>query len=562
MTGIVDSATHSDREDGRGTSSPSQPLVDMRGIRKAFGPTEVLHGVDFCVLPGEVHVLAGENGAGKSTLIKILSGVYGDFSGEMMVAGESHRFLHPSQAVRSGIATIHQELSLVPTMSIADNLFLGQERTGPVGGVDFRAQEAAAARILEETELEFSPRQLVGELSIAGQQSLEIARALAREARVVIFDEPTSALGEHEVEVLFRRVDELRNQGCGIIYITHKMEEIYRLADRITVLRDGALVGTAPASEVPPEELVRMMVGRDLAVERGPSPDEDPDNAVSTPAVLEVKNLRVTHPRIRTRTVVDGVDFTLRAGEILGLAGLEGSGKSEVLHALFGALGSRASGEVRFAGASWPLRRPGQSVAEGMVLLTNDRKSLGLAPEMSVTHSVSLSSLARFSDSSGFPWIPGWVRRQDERESVEAVTGDFRLSAPSLDAPVRTLSGGNQQKVYLARCLLSEPKVLLLDEPTRGIDVGAKADIYELIRTWVEEGIAILLITSEMDELLTLSDRILVMHRGRITAEHGRGAATKDGILAAAMGHGGGATVGQAHLGETSGPKDDEWIHP
>jgi ABC-type sugar transport system ATPase subunit len=496
----------------------------MRGIRKSFGPVEVLHGVDFEVLPGEVHVLAGENGAGKSTLIKILSGVYDDYSGELYVGGRPQRFSHPNEAVRAGIATIHQELSLVASMSISDNLFLGREAAQRFGFVDFGSQESQAARILEETELDFSPRQLVGELPISSQQILEIARALARDASLVIFDEPTSALNEHEVDSLFERIVELRRRGRGIVYITHKMEEIYRLADRITVLRDGRLVGTAAANELPPSHLVKWMVGRDLAVRSGgrPGPSAEP--------ALEVDDLRVAHPEIKARSVVEGVSFTLRWGEILGLAGLQGSGTSEVLHALFGALGRRVAGRVRLCGQPFPLRGPRESVERGVVLLTNDRKSFGLAPDLNVTHSVSLASLSRFCNRGG------WVRREEETEAVRSLTREFQLSAPSFDAPVRTLSGGNQQKVYLACCLLPQPRVLLLDEPTRGIDVGAKADIYDLMRTWVGQGIAILLITSEMDELLTLSDRILVMHRGRIAAEFTRETASKDDVLAAAMG--------------------------
>jgi len=524
VTATGDEAIPTRGGSGAGDASRPDPIVVMRGIRKSFGPVEVLHGVDFDVLPGEIHVLAGENGAGKSTLIKILSGVYDDFDGELLVGGRLQRFAHPNEAVKAGIATIHQELSLVASMSVSDNLFLGSEAARRFGFVDFGTQEAEAARILQETGLDFSPRQLVEELPISSQQMLEIARALAREARLVIFDEPTSALNEREVDSLFERIIELRRRGRGIVYITHKMEEIYRLADRITVLRDGALVGTAAASELAPEDLVKWMVGRDLAAPGAARPEPAAEPA------LEVEDLRVAHPAVKARSVVDGISFTLRRGEILGLAGLRGSGASEVLQALFGALGRRVTGRVRLCGERFALRGPRESVERGVVLLTNDRKSFGLAPDLTVTHSVSLASLSRFCNRSG------WVRREEESEAVRDLTREFRLSAPAFDAPVRVLSGGNQQKVYLARCLLPQPRVLLLDEPTRGIDVGAKADIYDLMRAWVGRGIAILLITSEMDELLALSDRILVMHRGQLAAEYTRETASKDGVLAAAMG--------------------------
>jgi len=502
------------------------PVVSLRGIRKAFGPVEVLHGVDFDVRPGEVHVLAGENGAGKSTLVKILSGVHADFSGELQVGGRPRRFSRPSDAWRAGIATIHQELSLVATMSVADNLFLGREAADRLGRVDFRTQAAEAARILADAGLDCQPDQPAGELPLSAQQLLEIARALARDASVIVFDEPTSALTEREAESLFVRIAALRARGRGIVYITHRMEEIYRLADRITVVRDGARVGTAMPDALPPAALVTWMVGRDV---QGPA-QAGHDVRRDVPA-LEVRDLRVAHPSIASRRVVDGLSFTVGRGEVVGLAGLQGSGASEALHAVFGALGRRATGTVRVEGQPFPLRGPGASLARGVALLTNDRKTLGLAAALSVAHNVSLSSLPRFTARGG------WVRRDAERAAVGEVTRELRLHAPSLDAPVGTLSGGNQQKAYLARCLLAEPRVLLLDEPTRGIDVGAKADIYDLMRAWVARGIAIVLITSEMDELLLLADRVLVMHRGRLAAELPRGVATKDAVLAAAMGH-------------------------
>ena len=497
----------------------------MCAIRKSFGTVEVLHGVDFNVRSGEVHVLAGENGAGKSTLIRILSGVYDDFAGEVSIAGRPQRLATPQDAGRAGIVTIHQELSLVPTMTVTDNLFLGRERRGRFGQVAFAAQEAEAVRVLAEMGLEISPRQLVAELPLSSQQLLEIARALIRDAQLLIFDEPTSALQEHEIASLFARIDELRRRGRGIVYITHKMEEIYRLADRITVLRDGAVVGTATPDALPPAELVRWMVGRQLS--RGQERLERP----SPETVLEVASVTVAHPTVRGRRVVDGVSFTLRRGEVLGLAGLQGSGTSEVLHALFGTLGVRASLQARLNGEPFQPRDPGSAVERGVVLLTNDRKASGLAPDLSVTHNVSLASLERLAG------IGGWVRRGEERAAVARLTDEFRVRLPSPEAPVRTLSGGNQQKVLLARCLLPQPRVLLLDEPTRGIDVGAKADIYELMDRWVASGIAIVLITSEMEELLASSDRILVLHRGRVAAELTRAEATKEQVLGAAMGH-------------------------
>ena len=503
----------------------TDPIAVMRAVRKSFGTVEVLHGVDFTVLPGEVHVLAGENGAGKSTLIRILSGVYDDFAGEVSIAGRPRRLASPQDAVRAGIATIHQELSLIPTMSVADNLFLGRERPGRLGQVDFARQEAEAARILAEMRLDVSPRRLVAELPLSSQQLLEIARALTRDARLLVFDEPTSALREQEVESLFTRIRALRARGRGIVYITHKMEEIYRLADRITVLRDGAAVGTATPAELSPAELVRWMVGRQLAAGR------EREDTRSAEIALDVASVTVADRTVPGRRIVDGVSFALRRGEIIGLAGVQGSGTSELLHALFGALGARASIRARLHGHRFAPRDPGESVSRGVLLLTNDRKASGLAPDLSVTHSVSLAGLMRFSSAAG------WVRRGAERAAVARLAEDLRIGVRSLDAPVRTLSGGNQQKVLLARCLLPAPSVLLLDEPTRGIDVGAKADIYELMRGWVAGGIAIVLITSEMEELLASSDRIVVLHRGRVAAEFGREEATKEGVLAAAMGH-------------------------
>ncbi len=339
---------------------------------------EVLHGVDFDVLPGEVHVLAGENGAGKSTLVNVLSGVYSDFDGDFVLEGRSRRFSRPSEATDAGIATIHQELSLVPTMTVADNLFLGREVTRRWGGVDFAGQESESRRLLEEAGLDVSPRQLVAELPVSLQQMLEITRALAREAHVLVLDEPTSALAEREVETLFRRIREMKARGCGVVYITHRMEEIYRLADRISVLRDGVRVDTRAAADLPADKLVTLMVGRTLErpgrarnagrsfgegdAEAGGSTGGTAGDSARTLPALSVRDLRVAHPLPELaragRAVVDGVSFDVAGGEILGLAGLQGSGASDVLHALFGALGRRVVGSSSIRGVPYAPRSP------------------------------------------------------------------------------------------------------------------------------------------------------------------------------------------------------------
>jgi ABC-type sugar transport system ATPase subunit len=500
-------------------------VLRARGIRKSFGPVEVLRGVDFDVRAAEVHVLAGENGAGKSTLIKILSGVYQDHSGRIELDGVARRFRSPAEAARAGVSTIHQELALVPTMSVADNLFLGRERTDRWGRVDFAAQRRAARRVLEAARIDAAPDDEVARLPISSQQAIEIARALAGEVRLLILDEPTSALDEHEVAALFERLGALRESGCSIIYITHRMEEMYRLADRITVLRDGRAVGTAPAAELSPGELVALMVGREVEEETGSAVHRH----IEAPA-LEVSNLCVPHPTRPGRNLVEPSSFVVGQGEIVGLAGLRGCGATDVLRAVFGALPRAAGGALWLHGEAFTPLSPADSIARGIALLSNDRKALGMLPDASVTHNASLSALRSFTGPGG------WVDRAGERRAVRGVAERLALSAPSYEAPVRTLSGGNQQKVYLARCLLTRPRLLLLDEPTRGIDVAAKADIYRLLRNWAADGIGILLITSEISELLTLADRILVMYRGRIATELAGGEATKDDVLAAAMG--------------------------
>jgi ABC-type sugar transport system ATPase subunit len=502
--------------------SADAALLEMSGIGKSFGSHRVLDDVEFDLRAGEVHVLAGENGAGKSTLIRILGGVHQPDGGAIRIAGRVVRPRSPREAAGLGVAIIHQELSLAPSMAVADNIFLGRERaTG--GWVRFGEQQAAARRVLQRLGLDVDPGRLVGELPIAAQQMIEIAKALAFDARVIVMDEPTSALSEPEVERLFARIIDLKARGCGIIYITHKLEEVYRQADRITVLRDGRKIITAPAADLPAEALIRHMVGRELV-----------EHPLRREPVAGAVRLKVEHCTVRAagrgrRPVVDDVSFEVRRGEILGIGGLQGSGASDLLWGLFGAHGRRATGRFELDDRPVGLRSPRRAIRRGLALLTNDRKRSGLVLSMDVAANATLASMRRISPGT-------WLSRRRELDLTTASTRALHLRAASLRQPVATLSGGNQQKVVLAKWFNTQPRVLLLDEPTRGVDVGAKREIYQLMDEWARAGHAIVLITSELPELLLMSDRIMVMHRGRVTAMLDRDDATPERVLRAAMG--------------------------
>ncbi|MBI2421202.1 MAG: sugar ABC transporter ATP-binding protein [Candidatus Hydrogenedentes bacterium] len=497
-------------------------LVETRGVSKSFGPQTVLSGVDFTLRAGEVHLLAGENGAGKSTLIKILAGVYQDYKGTVLLQGAPVRFASPRAAADAGIAVIHQELSLIPAMSVSDNIFLGRERTR-LGQVQFGEQAGHCRDLLLRLGLNVDPGVPAGNYPISIQQGIEIAKALAFESRILIMDEPTSSLNQEEVDRLFEVIAGLRAAGCGIIYISHKMEEIYRIADRITVLRDGALAGTAPAGELPQEKLIRWMVGRELAAQA------EVKDVRQDGIGIEVEQFTVQDPRGLPRPAVDAVSFQVRRGEVVGLGGLQGSGASELLNGLFGVYGRRATGSVRVAGAAYAPATPRHAIESGLALVTNDRKTTGLVGGMSIARNATLAAFPRYT-----PW--GLVRESQETAAAEAYRTQLNIKCADVSMPVNSLSGGNQQKVVLAKWLDINPCVLLLDEPTRGVDVGAKQEIYGLIRQWTAQGKAVLLVTTEMSELLSLSDRILVMHRGQITAEFARHEATQEKVLAAAMG--------------------------
>jgi ABC-type sugar transport system ATPase subunit len=491
-------------------------------MRKAFAGTVALAGVDFDLAAGEVHVLAGENGAGKSTLIKVLAGVYQPDAGEVRVAGRPVRLRSPHEAAAQGIAAIHQEMSLVGPMSVTDNLFLGRELTS-AGWVAPRRQRAVARERLAQLGLDLDPSRAVESHPVAVQQLIEIAKALAFAARILIMDEPTSALTDPEVERLFALIGSLKARGCGIIYISHKMEEIYRVADRITVLRDGSRIGTAAREGLPPQELVRWMIGRELS-QQYPRRSVPPGTEL-----LSVRELTVPHRLRGLPPVVDRVSFAVRSGEILGLAGLQGSGASEVLHGVFGSLGALPQGQVHVAGQRVRVRSPRQALRHRLALLPADRKGSGIVPGLSLLHNLTLAALRRFSPG-------GWLLRQREAAMGRRQCAELHVRAAAVEQDIAELSGGNQQKVLLARWQTCEPRVFLLDEPTRGIDVGAKHEVYELMNRWTEAGCAIVLITSEMPELLAMADRILVLHRGRVAALFSREQATQDRILRAAMG--------------------------
>ena len=505
------------------------PLLKLSRVGKSFGAHRVLDDVTLDLFGGEVHVLAGENGAGKSTLIKILAGIHLEYDGEIVFAGKPARFTGPHDANLRGISVIHQEMSLIESMSIAENIFLGRE-PATAGGLllDRATLTRRALDLCRQLGLDFTADDLgrdTGEFSLSVKNRVEIAKALSFDARVIVMDEPTSALNSGEVEKLFTLVEGLRARGCAIVYISHKMEEIYRIADRITVLRDGKLIGTAPVKDCPQPVLLRWMIGRDL---ESFVPAHTTDTAAA-PTAMQVRNLSVAPATTGRPPRVRSINFDVRAGEILGLAGLQGSGASEVLQGIFGAFGDACSGDIALDGKPYTPDNPRDAIARGLALLTGDRKGTGLVLGLSVGENLTLAALPRLSPG-------GLLNPKKERAAANEDVGAFRIKTHTLEQPVSTLSGGNQQKIVLAKWLRTAPRVILMEEPTRGVDIGAKHEIYEMMNTWTKRGMAIVMVSTEMPEMLRLCDRILVMHRGDITAEFTRAEATPEKILAAAMG--------------------------
>ncbi len=500
-------------------SDLSTPVITMKGIGKQFGKVRVLENIEFEIFPGEVHILAGENGAGKSTLMKILSGVYTSYEGTISMAGKVIAPATPLEANHMGISVIHQELSLIPSMNVRDNLFLGRPVTS-LGFIRDREQNKKALAVLNDVGLDVSADAFVEDLPISIQQLIEIAKAISINAKVIIMDEPSSSLNSKDVEILFSLIEKLKEQGCGIVYISHRMEEIERLANRITVLRDGKFVGTAPAEKLPIPKLINWMVGRELT---NIFPRYEMNRGKEK---LRIENLTVSD---NEKTFVKSVNLTVKSGEILGIAGLQGCGASELLLGLFGGYNKKTAEHIYLNGKEISIKNPSDAVKSKIALLTNDRKATGLVLSMSIIANICMSGLVELSR-----W--GWRNISGEISAAEKQGDALQIHASSYEMEVGMLSGGNQQKAAIAKWMQISPEVLLLDEPTRGIDVGAKHEIYQLMNEWTKQGISIVLITSEMPELLAMSDRVVVMHRGSITAEFSREETDAENILAAAMG--------------------------
>jgi ABC-type sugar transport system ATPase subunit len=529
---------------GKGNAATERPLLRMKDIAKQFPGVRALSGVDLTVHAGEVVALLGENGAGKSTLMNILAGVHGDYEGTIEIDGSPIRIHSPKDAAHHGIAMIHQELNLVPGLSISDNLFLGRELRTRRGTLDRRTMHARTAELLAELGLALPPRRPVGQCRIAEQQLVEVAKALAGNLRILVMDEPTSALAEAEVERLFAVIRGLTRRGVGIIYISHRLEELEEIADSVTVLRDGAYVGHRETAATGRDELVSLMVGRPLG-ELFPRASAQRSQG---PVRLQASGLTLTPGPGQDGSALHGLDFQVRAGEIVGIAGLMGAGRTEVLEAVYGARGA-VSGTLTLDGRRYRPTSPRAAIRRGIALVAEDRKAQSLVLGNTVRFNTTLAALSRYRK----PWRT--VDRKAERAAAVAQNAALRTKTSGMETVVGTLSGGNQQKVVLAKCLLTEPSLLLIDEPTRGIDVGAKAEIHALLDSLARSGTAILAVSSELTELIGMCDRILVLCEGRLTGEFHRDpangpAATQEAILTAAMAR-------QAVLAPVAGPGPD-----
>lgn len=489
--------------------------ITMTGIKKAFGANRVLEGVDFELLPGEIHALMGENGAGKSTLMNILTGLHKRDAGTIVIDGQETYYDSTKEAELAGVSFIHQEINAIGEMSVIDNLFLNREKRTRLGLLDYRAMEKEAQAVFEQLNIKIDLYQEMGELSVGQQQMIEIAKSLMTNAQVIIMDEPTAALTNREIRVLFDVMNKLKAQGVSIVYISHRMEEIFEMCDRITVMRDGISVSTRQIAETQMEQVVREMVGREIG-------DFYPEKTSEIGEVrFEVENLALDG-------VFEDISFNVRSGEILGFSGLMGAGRTEIMRTIFGLL-PKSRGTIRLEGKELTIKSPEEAIRQGIGFLTEDRKDEGLILDFSIRDNVLLPSVSEFSKA-------GLLNDKLIDDFVELLVERLTVKTASVEDPASSLSGGNQQKVVLAKWLGIGPKVLILDEPTRGVDVGAKREIYLLINELAERGVAIIMISSDLPEVLSISDRIMVVREGRLMGEVEKAEATQERVMQLATG--------------------------
>ncbi len=487
-------------------------LLEVRGLTKVFDGNTVLSGVDLALHAGEVHALVGENGAGKSTLIKTLAGAHRPDAGQLLIEGVETTLRSPRDAIARGVVVIHQELSLAPHLSAEENIFLGHFPRNRLGLIDRSYVRAHTRDVLKRLTIDIDPRQPVGELSIAQQQMVEIAKAISFKAKALILDEPTAVLDETRVGTLFDLIRRLKADGLGIVFISHHLEEIFRIADTVTVLRDGKRTGVSPVAQIDQDWLVAKMVGRDFEQHVAKA------RQFGAPA-LEVENLSLPGQ-------FEDISFSAREGEIVGLAGLVGAGRTEVAQAIVG-ITKPASGSIKVFGREARVRNPRAAARLGIAYVSEDRKTFGLLPNRPVRENATIANLARFRRF-------GMLRLAQERDYVKSVIKRLDVRLPGMESQIRTLSGGNQQKILLGRAMAIEPRILIFDEPTRGVDIGAKREIYAFIEALVANGTCVLLISSEMEEMLRLSDRVVVLRNGRVAATLSREEASEISIMRAA----------------------------
>jgi ABC-type sugar transport system ATPase subunit len=499
-------------------------ILQMQGICKSFPGVLALSEVDFCLRKGRLTAVLGENGAGKSTLMRIIAGALQADSGSFALEGKEVCFSEPKQALEAGVAMIYQELNLVQELTIAENIFLGREPRNWLGFIDYPRMNAAAQVLLQRLDLHISSDTILNTLRVGQQQIVEIAKAISHEARVVIMDEPTSAISDHEVRVLFQIIEDLKQQGVAIAYITHKMDELEPIADDFVVMRDGCSVGKGNLKEVSRNELIQMMVGRNV----GSLFQKSEHHTTDSHPRLEVKNLNLKHPTRKGDYLAKDISFTVNAGEVLGVFGLMGAGRTEMLEVVYGLHARESSREIWIEGAPVTISDPATAIQHGITLVPEDRKSDGLILNMTVADNCSLPSLDRLSRF-------GFIDQQAEKKLVRDSIDRLRVKTPGIDEVVQNLSGGNQQKVILGKWLAMNPRVILLDEPTRGIDIGAKKEIYALIDALALSGLAVVMVSSELPEILAISDRVMVLSEGRKTAEFHRSELNEQSIMEAAL---------------------------